>query len=156
MNWDAIGAVGEIVGAVAVVVSLIYVGVQISRQTREQRLAAIHEATQNFMESLKPFNDPQVAELWLKGLDDFESLTQAEKVQMISVLTLNLRSFQDAFYQAAEDRLDEEVWDGMVQIYGTVLSTPGGKRIWDLRKGAFSRRFQKFFEEIPRSQYTVG
>ncbi len=29
MNWDAIGAVGEIVGAAAVVVTLIYVAVQI-------------------------------------------------------------------------------------------------------------------------------
>ena len=34
MNWDAIGAVGEIVGAFAVVVSLIYLALQI-RQTRE-------------------------------------------------------------------------------------------------------------------------
>ena len=32
MNWDAIGAVGEIVGALAVVISVIYLAVQI-RQT---------------------------------------------------------------------------------------------------------------------------
>ena len=34
MNWDAIGAVGEIVGALAVVVTLAYLAVQIRQNTR--------------------------------------------------------------------------------------------------------------------------
>ncbi len=156
MNWEAIGAVGEILGAVAVVISLIYVGFQIRQQTREHRLAAIHEATQNFMESLKPFNDPQVTELWIRGLKDFDGLSEADRLQMISVLTINLRAVQDAYYQASESRLDDGVWDGMVRFYGTILSTPGAMRIWELRKDAFSVQFQRFVEEIPRSQYTVG
>ena len=35
MNWDAIGAVGEIIGALAVVVTLAYLAVQIRASTRE-------------------------------------------------------------------------------------------------------------------------
>ena len=45
MNWDAIGAVGEIVGAMAVVVSLVYLGSQIRVQNRESRLAAMHDVS---------------------------------------------------------------------------------------------------------------
>lgn len=39
MNWDAIGAIGEVVGALAVVISLVYLALQIrqnSRQVEEQ------------------------------------------------------------------------------------------------------------------------
>jgi hypothetical protein len=43
MTWDAIGAVGEIVGAVAVVVSVIYLSVQVEKQTEEARLTATRE-----------------------------------------------------------------------------------------------------------------
>tara|TARA_B110000858_G_scaffold89247_1_gene103084 strand:- start:5179 stop:5370 length:192 start_codon:yes stop_codon:yes gene_type:complete len=35
MNWDAISAIGEIIGATAVVVSLVYLAVQIRQNTRQ-------------------------------------------------------------------------------------------------------------------------
>ncbi len=39
MNWEAIGAIGEFLGATAVVVSLIFVGVQIRKNTRASQTA---------------------------------------------------------------------------------------------------------------------
>ncbi|MEZ5570378.1 MAG: hypothetical protein R3E64_00015 [Halioglobus sp.] len=44
MNWDAIGAIGEIIGAVAVLVTLIYLALQV-RQTRKMLLAESIRAT---------------------------------------------------------------------------------------------------------------
>jgi len=45
MNWDAIGAVGEILGALAVFASLIYLALQIKQNTQSLRASAKHEAT---------------------------------------------------------------------------------------------------------------
>lgn len=41
MNWDAIGAIGEIVGAVAVVATLFYLAVQVRETRKDARLSAI-------------------------------------------------------------------------------------------------------------------
>ncbi|MGI9324326.1 MAG: hypothetical protein ACR2PZ_03835 [Pseudomonadales bacterium] len=41
MNWDAIEAIGEVVGAVAVVLTLIYLSVQLRQNTRSSKLAAL-------------------------------------------------------------------------------------------------------------------
>ncbi len=43
MNWDAISAIGEIVGAAAVVVSLLCLAVQIRDPNRQARLLAMHD-----------------------------------------------------------------------------------------------------------------
>ncbi len=43
MNWDAIGAIGEIVGAAAVFASLVYLAMQILNQNRESRMSAMHD-----------------------------------------------------------------------------------------------------------------
>jgi len=43
MNWEAIGAIGEIVGAVAVVVTIGYLAVQIRQNTRSVRDSAFQE-----------------------------------------------------------------------------------------------------------------
>ena len=48
MNWDAAGAIGEIIGATAVVVSVIYLAVQIRGQTEQAKLAATRELMSNF------------------------------------------------------------------------------------------------------------
>ena len=44
MNWDAIGAIGEIVGAGAVVISLVYLAVQIRFSARSARSEAVRTA----------------------------------------------------------------------------------------------------------------
>ena len=46
MNWNAIAAVGELAGAVAVVVSLLYLARQISQNTRAMRRTASHDAVE--------------------------------------------------------------------------------------------------------------
>lgn len=49
MNWEAIAAVGELAGAVAVVVSLLYLARQISQNTRAMRRTAAHEAVDGML-----------------------------------------------------------------------------------------------------------
>ena len=48
MNWDAAGAIGEIVGALAVVMSLIYLASQIRIQNREAKISSVHDITEAF------------------------------------------------------------------------------------------------------------
>jgi hypothetical protein len=43
MNWDALGAIGEIIGAVAVVATLIYLAVQIRQNTRHVQAQMGHD-----------------------------------------------------------------------------------------------------------------
>ena len=39
MNWEAIGAIGETIGAIAVVLTLVYLSIQIRQNTRSVRAA---------------------------------------------------------------------------------------------------------------------
>ena len=52
MNWEAIGAIGEIIGATAVVVSLVYLAGQIRTQNRQNRTAAMHEISMGFRDAI--------------------------------------------------------------------------------------------------------
>ncbi len=56
MNWDAIGVVSEVVGAIAVVVSIIYLAVQISSNTKTMRANAGFEATHSWANSNEIFS----------------------------------------------------------------------------------------------------
>ncbi len=55
MNWEAIGAVGEIVGAIAVVITLVYLAAQIRSNTRTTKANASFQATHSWAEVTQSF-----------------------------------------------------------------------------------------------------
>lgn len=64
MNWDAIGAIGELVGAVAVVATLGYLAIQIRLQNKEARLAAnqdLQRAIREQSDSIR--GDPEMVQI---------------------------------------------------------------------------------------------
>ena len=51
MNWNAVGAVGEIIGATAVLLSLLYLGFQIRQNTRTLKPSSYQAAIASMSES---------------------------------------------------------------------------------------------------------
>ena len=83
MNWDVVSAIGEIVGAAAVVISLIYLAVQIRKQTEESRLSATCELATQYQDGLKLIAaDENLTEIYLKAIRDYESLPDTERTEL--------------------------------------------------------------------------
>ena len=80
MNWEAISAIGQIVSALAVVISLIYVAREIRRNARAERLASM-DTVIRWLRQLT--EHPQLSELYYRGLHDFESLEGADLVRLV-------------------------------------------------------------------------
>ena len=63
MNWNTIGAVGEIVGALVVVVSLVYLALQIRTQNTQSKLAPDHEISVGFRDATAKFANPDMSDI---------------------------------------------------------------------------------------------
>jgi len=100
MNWDAIGAIGEIAGAIGVIVSLIYLASQIRNQNTESRLTAINNMTSQwnaFMGDLA--TNTELARIWDKGLQNFNALDSTERVQFSTHLNRVFRINESMYEQ---------------------------------------------------------
>ena len=93
MNWNAMGAVGEILGAIAVIATLVYLARQVSQSV------GVARASQNrtLLESYEDYNDlvfthPTVAEL-LAGLEQEGAVTSAAENIRVRHLTYRLMNF---------------------------------------------------------------
>lgn len=78
MNWDAIGAIGEIVGAIAVVVSLMYLAIQIrtsSSLAKAQMFQSVAAEQSRVADGVT--GEPQNFEVWMK-MHRGEELTPEE------------------------------------------------------------------------------
>ena len=111
MNWDAIGAIREIIGAGAVVASLVYLAIQIRTQNREARLSAMHDISVGFRDAIIPFSSEDMATILVKANIDYESLTDIEAQRIIVLMGQFFRAWEEAFIQHEEGHLDSRSWD---------------------------------------------
>jgi hypothetical protein len=140
MNWDALGAIGEIVGAVAVVITLIYLAVQ----TRQSTEAVRHAFSRGVMEDANAWRfriveNPDVSELFREGLRDPESLDANDKYRFRMLLDALVFHWQHAF-------------ESGVHIPETnitrVLGQPGGSWYWARAKDVLTPEFAQFIDGL--------
>ena len=97
MNWDAIGAIGEILGATAVFASLIYLAIQIRTQNRESRLGAMHDVSIGMRDLMSRFGAADMAPIVLKANENFDQLTDEEALRFITLAGQYFLAFEEAF-----------------------------------------------------------
>lgn len=108
MNWEAIGAVGEAIGATAVVLTLGYLAMQI-RDTRKLLRANVHQARtdrniQILLGRLQfPIPSPE-------KIASGQELSLEEQLNLRAHNAIALRHFEDLFYQRSLGLVDDETW----------------------------------------------
>ena len=144
MNWEAIGAIGEIVGAAAVFASLVYLAMQIKTQNNESKIASVNEILTTHRDVTSMVVLPENAELILKSISEPSMLTKSELIQINAFNMLVFRNFENAFYQTSRGRLDNHIWMGLKGELDDYIQTEIAKGTWQRRKHQFGTEFQDF------------
>ena len=155
MNWDAIGAIGEIIGAAAVVISLLYLAAQIRSQNKQAKLAALHDMSNRFREVTTLFAGDDISDIFVRANNDFESITDAEAVRLI-VLTTNLfRAWEEAFLEKRDGSLESDVFEALSRDYTQPMGASSFQHIWKLRKQNYDPHFQEYVDQVGLGEYVV-
>jgi hypothetical protein len=153
MNWAAIGAVGEFVGGIGVIISLVYLAGQIRQSTRVQRRANLGDVAAQLSEVLRcVVADPELSSLALRGNADLASLDPAERYRFDCFFYTWLVSFERALLDARAGEYPEESITPMKAAIAGFLRTEGGRAWWEQRKVWFSADGQQSLEQIISDQ----
>lgn len=153
MNWDAIGAIGEIVGALAVVVSLVYLAIQIRTQNSQAKLSALHEMSRELRGTTAMFATENISAIFVRANKDFDSLEEAESVQLIVLVTNLFRAWENTFLEHRDGNLDQNVWSALSREYTQVMGIPSFQHIWAIRKQNYDPAFQEYVDSIKIQEY---
>ena len=131
MNWDAIGAISESLGALGVIASLIYLATQMRNSTIASAVEAKLTTTRFLTEFNRDLiNDPELYDLWDRGGRDLDSLDRRESIRF-SNLNLNAFWFFSAgHYQKRVGTLSDNDFYEMESIMAFWISRPGVKQWW--------------------------
>jgi hypothetical protein len=153
MNWEAIGAIGEIGGALGVIITLVYLSVQLRQNAKASRLAAIQAASENssrFSEMLASDN-----ELVWRGLREPDSMDADEKLRFAIALNVFMRREAVAFYLHKEGVMPDSLWDARVGAMTGILNQPGMNLFLDVAGSTLPKDFTDFIINVTSRPSTL-
>ena len=139
MNWDAIGAVGEIIGASAVVLTLGYLAIQL-RQARSEyiRNNARDLVVRNNVVLGKLADDKDLRARHIKGMQDYSDLSLEEKLAFGIWMFTWISNWEQAFEDQKSGSFEGLPLEAYSMGIAEVLRTPGGNEYWRRSRDYFS------------------
>jgi hypothetical protein len=159
MNWEAVNAISQLVSSVAVVLSVLYLGIQVHRSTRVAKLATQDAAATALRDVTKPFmENAELERIWRVGLEDLNALSSEDRARFFHAIYQFLKAFETIHFHYVYGLMDRQLWEGWRGLLQHYVAAPGVVHYWNLRPEVFSERFRKFVNalEPPAEQRTVG
>src|SRR5438034_10121463 len=95
MNWDAISAISQLIGSVAVVLSVLYLALQVHRSTRVAKLATQDATATALRDVTKPFmENADMERIWRVGVEDLGALSAEERACFFHAAYHRLKAFE--------------------------------------------------------------
>ena len=159
MNWEAIGAVGELLGATAVLVTLVYLARQIKQNTQEVRSSNYHGITDSFNDlNIVVATNADVARIFEAGNRSYSTLTTEDQTQYSFLVHASIRVWDVLHYQSHHGTGDKTLWDAEKQSLEIMLRPQGAREWWRNRPFRFSAAFESYVDRtvIPKIEAGTG
>ena len=149
MNWEAVGALAELVGAIAVVATLAFLAVQLRQNTSAARAGttqSVLSAAAGWLEHVSA--DSELSDLYARGLADRSSLEPPENVRFHFLMTACFRRWEAVYHHSTAGALADSDWEGLRTAMGTVVKLPGARAWWSEHRGSYNTPFREFIDAL--------
>jgi len=144
MNWEAIGAIGEILGAIAVVATLFYLAIQIRQGTKVSRANMtkdLYLASRSALLDLS--GNRELANTWAQ-IRDFDDRELAKRYTFYQSF---FRLYELQFNLAAQGLLDDKIAESYMLVIRVFAKTAHFDEYWSVAQAEFHDDFVKYVNE---------
>jgi hypothetical protein len=157
MNWEVAGVLAEVVGALAVVVTLGYLAVQIRQNTKAIKATSHHAVTDSFNAlNVSVFQDPEVGRLWRLGHSGYSNLTEDEQVSFSFMMLAYIRIFETLYYQRNLGTMEEQLFLAEEKSAEWMIAQPGFREWWSSNPISFSAEFRSYMNDMVRKSHAAA
>ena len=144
-QWSQIG---EVIGAVAIVVSLIYVASELRQNTEATQAATFQQMVQlSSTRLITMASDADMADILRRGIQDLDTLTDQERFRFFLVNRAQWRAMEAAYFQRQHGVLGDPEWNSYKSLMcGELRAVMGRQASWDVHRSVLSPDFVSFIE----------
>ena len=149
MSLQELSQIGEFLGGLSVLLTLVYLAIQIRGNTKAVRLAGAQQTNDALILAYRQLaENSELNRIFRSGTRDINSLTEDETGQFYAFWAATLFVAQNWLYQRDNGALDEElVMTFLLGLSGN-FHADGFKSYWQERKFMYSKRLHDWVEDI--------
>ena len=138
----------EIIGVVVVVISIIYLAIQVKQSTQAAKITAAHNVVEGLSHQYSSVAlNGEIAEIFLRGMTDADSITGVEELRFYAFLHELFRAYENAHYQVNVGAMDARLMTVFSQHLVMLSNTPRMQKYWNDRKAMYSDEFQTYLDQ---------
>jgi hypothetical protein len=137
----------SLLSSVAVLVSLIFLGIQIRQSNRNQRSLMQQGRSTRNVDLLSRLSDPKLSELLLRVFRG-ETAMDAEYLVIYGYMASVFWSYEDCFFQSHAGTLDAKSWASDVITLRRLLCNPVYRAVWKAVRSGIGEEYRAFLDEI--------
>ncbi len=157
MNWEAFGAIAEMVGGIAVLVTLVYLALQVrqnsvllEQNTKIARQSILRSQTDRYIANCHFIaGDSGICDIYQRAMKDPSSVTREEWWRFGTYMYGMFKDYEEMYLFASEDQDSAHRWADAQRHIAFYLSPPGGRKWWQSNANKiFSVAFKDFVDKL--------
>jgi len=145
-DWASLA---EIIGNVAIILSLVFVGLQISDSTKEMRANTAYNSTfalQSWYNEVG--TNEQASKVFRIGISAPSSLSEDEAFEFLMSLHSIMLAYQSIYFVGVEGTLDAALYKAMSSALEGAVTASGFAWYWQQRENYFTEEFRGFVNQM--------
>jgi hypothetical protein len=139
--FETLGNLGDFLGGIGVVVTLVYLALQIRQNTRATRAASFHAVTDaRNRVNVSISESAEMARIFMVGSEDRSALSPEDRVRFDLTCLSYLHVVESMHYQAMVGAGEKGLVDAEARSLASLLSDPGVRDWWYENPHAFGPR----------------
>lgn len=150
MNWEALGAIGEIIGAAAVVVSLVYLAMQIRAGVRATQAETEMEAARMWSEfHARVAHSPDMTRIWDLGHTDPDAMSDQDRQRFVWLVAEYFFLVEGLFKQQQRGFLSAGTWSAHERTLAGLLDNEIVREWWKSGVSPYGEAFRRHVDRLP-------
>ena len=153
MTLEAFNYIAEIIASIAVIASLLYVGLQIKQNTAATQATAAQsfaEVDTEFVGLINTSNN--LADILHRGAKGLSAIKGGELIQFMAFHDAVVMAIQSAYVQWDNGALDDRLWGSFKQALMDLLVQPGQREWWQHRRHWYSQDCQEYVDSAAEAE----
>jgi len=145
--------ISQIIAAISIVASLLFVGVQLRQADQTRRVELIHARASRYMGHIMAEADADNARVWTRGMAGDPQMAYSEFHQFLSLYSARMLGFEAIYLEHEARAIDADAFEPQMSAVRQLFGSSSGRAMWKIVKPTFHRRFVAWTEtEFPASQ----
>jgi hypothetical protein len=148
MSWEAVSGISQIFATIAVALTVVYLALQIRKNTLATQSQAHYETTIALAETAAAIaSSGELTRVYRIGLTTPDQLDEDSYFRFAMIATSQFRTFENLFYQYRSGLVTDDFWSAHRENILWFFHRPGMQVWWQEKRLAYTKSFREFLED---------